>query len=156
MVDLAVGGIEVLRRLVVAHSPRAEPDHPPAGIGRGEHDPFAEAVEHLARTRARTLGQTGGQQLFLGEPGLARREQDAVPSARGIANAKLAQDLLTEAAAEQVLAGRLGLTGVPQIAGVVVGRTPEQLVQALAAFAPLGRAGILLLGLELDAAALGE
>ena len=90
------------------------------------------------------------------KPERARGAQHPVPGARRVTDPELAQRLLLEPATEQVVARRLGLLGLPQVARVVGGGAVEQRVQALAALAAGGGSGILVLGLELDAEAVGE
>ena len=133
--------------LVLAHRARAEAEHPAARVGQREHDPRAEAVVGAAVLLG-ALGEARVVELLLAEAAPPRGEQHAVPRARGVADAELAQDLLAEAPALQVLARVGGLLRLPQAALVVGGGAAEQLEQALAAPAALGLAGVLLLPLS--------
>src|SRR5262249_8473491 len=117
--------------------------------------PRAKPVIRLPRL-ARTLGQTGGVQVLLGEPGCAGGPQNAVPRARRVTHPKLSQDLLSETPVLKVFASPAGLAGLPQVALVVGARAGEQLHQSLSAPAPIGVARVLLLALQLDPAAFGE
>ena len=156
VVELAVGGVEVLRALVVAHRPRAEAVDAAAAVDGREHDPLAEPVIDAAGAVARPLREPDREQLLLGEAARPRGAQHPVPRARRITDAELAQGLLLEPSAEQVRACRLRLAGLPQVARVVRRRPRQQRVQPFAALAAGGRARILVLGLELDAEAIGE
>ena len=98
----------------------------------------------------RALREARRVQLLLGEAAAARGEQHAVPRARRVADAELAQDLLAQPPALQVLARLRRLLGLPQVALVVGGRARQQLEQPLAALAPLGLARVLLPRAELD------
>ena len=69
VVELAVGRVEVLRALVVAHRARAEAEHAAARVDGREHDPLAEAVVDAAGAVARALREPDRQQLLLAEPG---------------------------------------------------------------------------------------
>ena len=70
-VELALGGVEVLRLLVLAHRASAESVHPAACVGGGEHDPLAEAVVHLPGLVPRALDEADRQQLLVAEAGHA-------------------------------------------------------------------------------------
>ena len=76
-VDRALGGVDVLRLLVVAHRARAEAEHPPAGVAQREHDPRPEAVVDAALPAP--LGEPGGLQLLLGEARPAARSSAPGP-----------------------------------------------------------------------------
>ena len=45
VVDLVVGGVEVLRFLLLAQRARAEAQHPPAGVRQRKHDARTEAAD---------------------------------------------------------------------------------------------------------------
>ena len=135
VVELALGGVEVLRLAGFAHRPRAEAEHAAAGVGRREHDPLAEAVVDLPGPVLRALHEPGAEQLLVAEPGPAGGDQHPVPGAGRVADAELCEGLLAQAAAEQILARVRGLSRLPQVPGVVRGRAAEQRVQPLAALA---------------------
>ena len=129
VVELAVGGVQVLRPLVFAHRPGTEAVDSPAGVGRREQHPLAEAV-----VQAPGLGagdEADRQQLLVAEAGRAGAGEDAVPGAGRVADTELAQRLLAEPAPEQVLARRRGLLRLPQVARVVRRRPVEQRVEPL-------------------------
>ena len=155
VVEVVVGGVEVLRPLILAHRPRAEPEHAPAHVGEREDDARAKAVVGPAGL-PRALGQAGGVELLDGEAAAARGAQDPVPGAGREAHAELPQDLLAQAPAVQVLPRARGLAGLPQGANVVGSGAREQLQQPLAPPAPLGLARVLLLAHELHPVAIGE
>ena len=156
VVQLAVGGVQVLGTLVVAHRARAEPDHVSAGVGGREHDPLAEPVVDLARTVLGALREPHGQQLLVAETGAARGGEDPVPGTRRIADPEGLKRLLAKPTPEQVFPRRQRLPCLPQIARVV-GRSPRQeRLEALAALTALRRLRVLVLGLELDSKAVGE
>ncbi len=69
---------------------------------------------------------------------------------------ELAQDLLPQSAAQQIVAGARGLGRIPQAAFVIGARAGEQLQQPFAPAPALGCIGVLLLALQLDPAAVGE
>ena len=141
--------------LLLAHRARAEAQHASADVGEREHDAPAEAVVG-ASVLLGALREPGRVELGLGEPAAPGREQHAVPRARGVADAELAQNLLAQAATLQVLARAPRLGRFPQVA-LVVGRGPrQQLQQPLAAAAALDLARVLLLALQLDPVAFGQ
>src|SRR3954470_7586484 len=137
VVELVLGGVDVLRALVVAHRAGAEAEHLAARIRQGEHDPPAETV--VEATVPAPLPEPGRGQLLAAEAEPLRGHHHAVPRAGRLADAELAQDLLPQAAARQVLAGAPRLGQLPQHL-LVVGRGPlDKLQQALAAPPPLLR-----------------
>jgi hypothetical protein len=71
--ELALGGVQVLRRAAVGHRPRAEADDAAADVGQREHDPLAEAVGPVLAE------QPGGVQLAVGEAGAPRGRHHLVP-----------------------------------------------------------------------------
>ena len=100
VVELAVRGVQVLRRLVLAHRPRAESEDAAAAIRRRKHDPLPEPVVHLAARGVRTLHQPGVDQLVLAEPGGPGCPEHPVPRARRVSDPELPQRLGGQAAAE--------------------------------------------------------
>src|SRR5436190_2242607 len=154
VVELILRGVHVLRALLVTHRARPEAEHLPARIGEREHDPTAEAVVEAAV--ATPLPKPGRRQLLLAEPEPLCGHHHAVPGARRIADAELAQDLLAQTSSPQVLPRARRLLRLPQHPLVVRGGPLHQLEQPLPALAPLLRLRVLLLTLQLDVVALGE
>jgi hypothetical protein len=155
VVDGVVGRVQVLRPLVGAQGPRAEAEHASAQVAQREHDPPAEAVvQHALALGA--LGEARLVDLAVGEAAAADGVEQRVVGAGRVAHAELAQGRLLEAPAGQVLARGRRLGRVPQVAHVERRGALEQLVQALARLAALGRRGVLLDDLQAHAVAVGD
>ena len=155
MVELALGGVEVLRPLVGSQPARTEAQHPPPLVGQRERQPPAEAVVQRAPL-TRALHHAGSQQLLVGEPGAARPRVHVVPGAGRVPDAKAPQRGLVQAARGHVRPGVGGLGGLPQVARVVGRVALQQRVQPLPAPAARGRARILVLHLQLHRVAVGQ
>ena len=129
--------------------------HASARVGQRKDDLRAKAVVD-APALVGLHREAGVVELAVAESRSARRVEHRVPCARRVADAKLAQRSLLEAALCQVRSRTLGLLRFPQLARVVRGGALEQLEQTLAAHTLLGRARILVLELEGDLVTVGE
>ena len=153
--DGRLRGVEVLRLLVGAGRARPEAQDAPARVAERERDAPPEAVVDPVAL-AGALHEPGVGELLVAEAGPAGGDEDAVPGARRVADAELAQHALLQPARLEVLAGAAGLVGLPQHPHVVGGGALEQLEQPLALPAAVGGARVLLVELELDPVAVGE
>ncbi len=156
VVELSVGGVEVLGGLVLPHGPGPEPHRPATRIGGREHDPLPEPVVHPPRRGLGPLHQPHGQQLLLAEPGSAGGHQHAVPGAGRVAHAEPAQGLLVQSTSQQIVTGRHSFARLPEVPGVVARRPVQQRVEPIASFPARRRGRILRLGLQLDPEPAGQ
>lgn len=118
LVDRGLGGVEVLRAVVVvAELAGAEADDLPGGVADGPHQPAAEAVDGAA---AAVLGEAGGDQFLVAEALAAQIAGEVVPAGRAVADAEVGGGVLVEAALGEELPADLGL-GALQRADVELG-----------------------------------
>jgi len=121
---LALRGVEVLGHVLVAQRPRAEADHAPPAVADGDHQPVAEAIVNAALVvadgdaRRHDVRRAVAQALQMAE----RR----LPVVRGVAQQKIGDRLLVQAASHQVGAGDFRLRGLLQQAVVEAGRFLQQ------------------------------
>src|ERR1700722_3620256 len=146
MVDVVVGGVQVLRLLAVPHRPGAEAQYASALVCQREHDASPEAVVQPAPL-LRALRQARLIQLLLRASSPPRSKQHAIPSTGRVTHAKRFQDLLAQPASLQIRASLGGLPRLPQVALVVGARARQELPQSLATHPPLGFARVLLFDL---------
>src|SRR6185436_13801489 len=112
--------------------------------------------EAVVEPAAAALGEPGRLQLLGPEPVALGADEHPVPRARRVADPELAQHLLPQAAADQVVARLRGLLRVPEELRVVAGRAIEQLGQPLAPSPALLGLRIVVLELELDPVAVAQ
>ena len=156
VVDLAVGAVEVLARILGVERAGTEAEDLAAGVTQREGDPPAETRVAALAGVARATHEPGRQQLRVGEALAPRGGEHALRAPGREADAELAQRRLLQSTAGQVLARRHALLGVPQHALVVAARSPQQLEEAVAAPAAIGLARVLLGALQRDVVAVGE
>lgn len=118
LVDRGLGGVEVLRAVVVvAELAGAEADDVAGGVADRPHQPAAEAVDGAAPA---VLGEAGGDQLLVAEALAAEVTGEVVPARRAVADAEVGGGGLVEAALGEELPADLGL-GAVQLLGVELG-----------------------------------
>lgn len=118
LVDRGLGGVEVLRAVVVvAQFAGAEADDVARGVADRPHQPAAEAVDGAAPA---VLGDAGGDQLLVAEALAAQKAGEVVPAGRAVADAEVGGGGTVEAALGEELAADLGL-GAVQLLDVELG-----------------------------------
>jgi hypothetical protein len=101
---VVLSGVQVLRPLSVAHRSRAEANHLPTPVSQREHDAAAEAV--VVAALPALLREAAVFEFFEAKARLLGPHDHPIPGARRVADPKLAEDLLGQAAAREVLARR--------------------------------------------------
>uniref|UniRef100_A0A6J5ZXW7 Unannotated protein n=1 Tax=freshwater metagenome TaxID=449393 RepID=A0A6J5ZXW7_9ZZZZ len=152
--DHVLRAVEVLRLLVGADCARSKAEDPAPAVAQREGDAPTEAVVDVSLLVLG--GEAGVPEFLLAVARLARSDEDLVPGARRVANAKLAQELLIEAARGQIRAGFLSLGRFPEVSDVEGCRPFEQFEQPVALLTALRGLRILLGQLHRHAVAIGE
>jgi hypothetical protein len=151
--ELALGRVQVLRRLAAGHLAGAEPPYPAAYVGEREHQPAAKAIDRPAPSPPREAGLS---ELRRREPLGERGRAHPVPRRRREPEPEVVSRLIGDPALGEIRPGRLGLGGIPQVAAVELRGVVEQPEEPR----PLGAAAVVLgrglLVLEPDAVAVGE
>src|SRR4051794_34704169 len=107
-IETVFGRVQVFGLLFRPDRASAESQYLPSPVGQGEHDPSAEAVVEAGAAPA-TLAEPRRVDLLAREAVALRRHGALVPGTGRIAHSEVAQHLLLEAAAQQVLAREPGL-----------------------------------------------
>src|SRR4029453_2167468 len=126
-VDRALRGVDVLRRLVVAHRTRAESEHATPCIPQRKHDAFAEAVIETAAPTS--LDQTGLVQLAFAEARAECTRQHPVPGTGREPNAEPLEHVAAEPTFDEVVPSLPGFRRLPQVALAEHRGPPKRLVQ---------------------------
>ncbi len=110
-----LGAVEVLGAVVGVQSPAAKGDNLAAGVQDREHQAVAEAV--VVAALVALDHQPGGGELGVAHVFASRRPQQAVPSARGVAQAEAFDGIVRKSPAAGV--GQCGGAGLPAKLGAV-------------------------------------
>lgn len=153
LVDRGLGGVEVLRPVVVvAEFAGTEADDLAGRVADRPHQPAAEAVDGAA---AAVLGEARGDQLPVAEPLAPEVAGEVVPAGRAVADAEVGSRRLVEAALGEELPADLRL-GAVQLLDIELGGGLVRLDQPDALAALVGGVVAALLVAQGDARLGGE